>query len=339
MSLALLADRPTDSLPPRGSIVRLRPLPSLVAKTEEMPEDWQTGDRPAAADGCAGMIFSPSDIARRQSAGWRGAAAEVVQITRHERFEYGARSPLHLLIAAERAEQHDGETVVEGLPPSHLHTASRKLTFVPAGRQLHGWSDPRILTRSLHFYFDPSGPLVDPELGFGEIDFEPRLFFDDAAIWATSTKLGALIENPGSGNRLYAEALVAVLAHELVRLNRGIAPVEPATRGGLAGWQRNRVLQYIEANLAEPISLATLADLARLSPFHFARAFKQSFTVPPHRYHTARRIERAKELLARPTLSVTDIALSIGFSETGSFTAAFRRLTGRTPTDYRRSLE
>jgi AraC family transcriptional regulator len=283
--------------------------------------------------------FSPADIARRQSAGWRGAVAEVVQITRHQRFEYQARSPLHLLIATERAEQHDGEIVLEGLPPSHLHTTSRKLTFIPAGRRLRGWSDPRVLARSLHFYFDPTGPLMDPELAFGEIDFEPRLFFDDAAIWATSTKLGGLIENPGSGNRLYAEALVTVLAHELARLNRGIAPVEPATRGGLAGWQRNRVIQYIEANLAEPISLATLADLAKLSPFHFARAFKQSFTVPPHRYHTGRRIERAKEMLARPTLSVTDIALSVGFSETGSFTAAFRRLTGRTPTDYRRSLE
>jgi AraC family transcriptional regulator len=339
MSLAQLAERPANALTRSGAIVRLRPVPSLVGTTEETMEEWPAVARGATSTGCAGVDFSPADIARRQSAGWRGAAAEVVQITRHQRFEYQACSPLHLLIATERAEQHDGETVVEGLAPSHLHTASRKLTFIPAGRQLRGWSDPRVLARSLHFYFDPSGPLMDPELGFGEIDFEPRLFFDDAAIWATSAKLGALIENPGSGNRLYAEALVTVLAHELARLNRGIAPVEPATRGGLAGWQRNRVIQYIEANLAEPISLATLADLARLSPFHFARAFKQSFTVPPHRYHTGRRIERAKEMLARPTLSVTDIALSVGFSETGSFTAAFRRLTGRTPTDYRRSLE
>ncbi|HTZ79094.1 MAG TPA: AraC family transcriptional regulator [Stellaceae bacterium] len=332
MSLALLADRHAGKPSHSGSTIRLRSLPDLADRVEG-------GAEPQGSDDGLGISFSPADIARRQSASWRGAAAEIVQITRHERFEYRARSPMHLLIASERAEQHDGETAVEGLPASHLHTASRKLTLVPAGRQLHGWSDPRILTRSLHVYFDPSGPLVDPELGFADIAFEPRLFFDDPAIWATSAKLGALVENPGPCNRLYAEALIAVLAHELARVNRGIAPNEPATRGGLAGWQRNRVMQYIEANLAEPISLATLAGLVRLSPFHFARAFKQSFTVPPHRYHTARRIERAKELLAAPALSVTDIALSVGFSETGSFTAAFRRLTGRTPTDYRRSLE
>jgi AraC family transcriptional regulator len=60
--------------------------------------------------------------------------------------------------------------------------------------------------------------------------------------------------------------------------------------------------------------------------------------MPPHRYHNARRIDHAKTLLARPTCSVTEIALTVGFSETSSFTAAFRKATGSTPTAYRRSL-
>jgi AraC family transcriptional regulator len=84
--------------------------------------------------------------------------------------------------------------------------------------------------------------------------------------------------------------------------------------------------------------LAKLAGLARLSPFHFARAFKQSFELPPHRYLTLRRIERAKELLRQPDLSVTRIGLNVGFSDTSSFSAAFRRETGVTPTDFRRVL-
>ena len=73
---------------------------------------------------------------------------------------------------------------------------------------------------------------------------------------------------------------------------------EPPVRGGLAGWQQRIVTSYIEEHLAEPISLATLAQLARLSTYYFCRAFKQSFGVPPHRYHTNRRIEHAKALLA-----------------------------------------
>ena len=130
-----------------------------------------------------------------------------------------------------------------------------------------------------------------------------------------------------------------MLAHQLVRLQLGIQPVRPAAMGGFATWQCNRVVEYIDAHLSEAISLIELAELARLSPFHFARAFKRSFGAPPHRFHVERRIERAKTLLAKPALSITDIALELGYSETGSFTAAFRRITGRTPTRYRRTLK
>jgi len=109
-------------------------------------------------------------------------------------------------------------------------------------------------------------------------------------------------------------------------------------RGGLPGWQQKKVAQYIEEHLANEISLLSLAQLVRLSPFHFSRAFKQSFGMPPHRYLTWQRIERAKALLGERKLSVTEIGLDVGFSETSSFTAAFRKLTGETPTAYRRSL-
>src|SRR6188474_534588 len=109
-------------------------------------------------------------------------------------------------------------------------------------------------------------------------------------------------------------------------------------KGGLAAWQQRAVTAYIEEHLAEPILLATLARLARLSPYYFCRAFKQSFGIPPHRYHINRRIERAKTLLAKRARSVTDIGLTVGYSETSSFTTAFRKATGLTPSVYRRSL-
>ena len=98
-----------------------------------------------------------------------------------------------------------------------------------------------------------------------------------------------------------------VLAHELLRLQQGSAPTKQLVRGGLAAWQQRIVTTYIEEHLAEPILLATLAELAGLSTYHFCRAFKQPFGLPPHRYHTSRRIEHAKTLLAKPALSVTDI--------------------------------
>ncbi|HUI97909.1 MAG TPA: AraC family transcriptional regulator [Xanthobacteraceae bacterium] len=266
-----------------------------------------------------------------------------VEIVRREPYEYGSSSACHLLIMAERGARDDGETEVEGLPASTLRDFSGRLSFVPCGHRFRGWQKPRVLTRVTYFIIDPRGPLLDPELRFGETTFKPRLYFRDPELWAIAAKLkeqGG--NNAAAGQRQYAESLAILLAHELLRLN-GSAAVEGAepsyVRGGLAGWQRNRVADYVEEHLAENVSLATLADLARLSPFHFSRAFKQSFGSPPHRYLIGRRIERAKALLAAVEQSVTEIGLAVGFAETSSFTSAFRKHTGVTPTVYRRSLD
>jgi AraC family transcriptional regulator len=164
------------------------------------------------------------------------------------------------------------------------------------------------------------------------------LFFFDADVWATALKLKAQLQYPFRSQRAYVEALGIALGHELARSNEVALSFASQTRGGLSGWQQKRVAQYIEQHLADEISLLSLAQLAELSPFHFARAFKQSFGVPPHRYLTRQRIERAKTLLGERRLSVTEIGLDVGFSETSSFTAAFRKVTGETPTAYRRSL-
>ena len=165
-----------------------------------------------------------------------------------------------------------------------------------------------------------------------------KLFFEDAALLDTALRLKRSLESPTSESRLYLEALGIVLVHELIRLNRATPRSEPQLRGGLAGWQQRTVTAYIDAHLGEPVSLATLAGLARLSPYYFCRAFKQSFGVPPHRYHTNRRIEHAKALLAKRGQSVTDIGLTVGYSETSSFTTAFRKATGLTPSAYQRSF-
>jgi AraC family transcriptional regulator len=264
---------------------------------------------------------------------------ETVQVMRHTPFEYGFQARCHLLIAAELAERYDGETFVEGLPRSTLRDFTHKLTFVPAGHDFRGWQRPRALTRTTYFYIDPRGPLADPALRFIEIEFKPRLFFYDRDLWETALKLKSLVENAGSMHRQYAEALGIVLTHELVRINGDGGHREPVSRGGLAPWQQKRVAAYIEERVADDIPLATLAELARLSPYHFSRSFKRSFGMPPHRYHANRRIEWAKHLLANRELSITTIALDVGFSDTSTFTAAFHRLTGQTPSCYRRTLD
>ncbi len=248
------------------------------------------------------------------------------------------QAPLHLLVAYEQGLRHEGETRAQGVPRSTLKDLKRKLTFVPAGCEFQEWHEPRSALQITYVYIEPSELRVGPNSDDGSTNSAPRLLFEDSVLWETVSKLKALIESAGAGDRHYLEAVGTVLAHELTRIIAGHALSERPTRGGLAAWQQRLVIEYIEEHLAEEIPLTTLADLARLSPHHFCRAFKQSLGRPPCRYHGVRRIERAKVLLAMPATSVTEIGLSLGYSETSSFTAAFRRGTGLTPTEYRRNL-
>jgi len=283
--------------------------------------------------------ISPPDIARRRLENWGAIQADNVRVTRRETFEYGFRARRHLLIAYERAERDDGETLIEGLPKSTLREFNCKLSFVPAGHRFYGWQTPRVLTRVTYFYIDLQDPMFDLDSGIACPTISPRLFFFDQAVWDTALKLKAEIGNSDPCSRQYAQALSLVLVHELIRLERTASVAVRPLRGGLPAWQQKRIVEFIEAHLAEEISLTVLAELADLSLFHFARAFTQSFGVPPHRYHMARRMDRARSLLQRPALSVTQIGVQIGFRETSSFTKAFRRFTGLTPTEYRHHRE
>jgi AraC family transcriptional regulator len=282
---------------------------------------------------------APSRFVARRGMKWRGMGAEFVQATSHDRIEYSFRSPVHLLAAYQHGTRREGESYVEGLPRSTLRDVTKKLIFVPASHDYREWHDPRILPGVTYFYFDPAQLQADFEMNDTDVLFAPRLLFEDATIWSTAAKLKQAMDAQDAENRLYVEALGIVLVHELIRLNRGAPRTEAPVRGGLAAWQQRIVTAYIDEHLPEQISLATLAGLARLSTYYFCRAFKQSFGIPPHRYHTNRRIEQAKVMLAARSHSVTEIGLTLGFSDTSSFTAAFRKTAGQTPSFYQRSLQ
>lgn len=167
----------------------------------------------------------------------------------------------------------------------------------------------------------------------------PRCCADDDEIFLSDTARQSKDLRPKLNTKGGSAPFGVLPVHELpvygaLDLESAREPV--IVHGGLAGWQKRRVAEYIEAHLPDRISLTTLAALARLSPYHFSRAFKQSFGMPPHRYHVGRRVEHAKVLLAG--LPVTDVALAVGYGETSSFSAAFRRATGLSPTQYRRRI-
>jgi AraC family transcriptional regulator len=263
-------------------------------------------------------------------------AAEIIQATKRQRIDIRFHAPVHLLVVGQRGERIAGETLVEGVPQSTLHKLGGRLTFVPAGHDYHDWQDPRILTRSIYFYFDPNKLKVSAG-NFPREEMAPRLFFQNKMLLETAQKLGGLIERSDANEEVYLQALGTVLAHELVQLNDGKPVASPGVRGGLAGWQERALVEYIETHLSENISMATMADIVSLSRFHFSRAFKQSFGIPPHAFHCARRIERAKELLEDPAYSITGVAMELGFNGTNRFSVQFRKMAGMTPSAYRRT--
>jgi len=107
-------------------------------------------------------------------------------------------------------------------------------------------------------------------------------------------------------------------------------------RGGLAPWQLARVRQHIDRHLASRLTNSGLAALVRLSEDHFARAFKASVGCPPHTYVVARRVERAKTLMLRSDLPLSQIALAAGFVDQPHLTRLFRARVGASPASWQR---
>jgi AraC family transcriptional regulator len=118
----------------------------------------------------------------------------------------------------------------------------------------------------------------------------------------------------------------------------------PATIGAADGasselpaCRLRRVTQYIQENLRRELRLAELSALVHMSPYHFARLFKRSTGVPPHKFLVRCRIDEARALLAARTAPIAEISRSVGFRTPSHFTTTFRRITGTTPSAYRSS--
>ena len=280
--------------------------------------------------------ITPSGSVRRFGTGWHEWFSERVHVPVGSKVEFRFQGPRHLLVLYNEGVRRSGETSIHGLESSSLRSLAHKLTFVPAGHAYREWHETGSSTRIAFLYIDPA---AFQKLDDGEIGFPPRILFEDFLVWDTASKLKNTIESGQAKCTPYLEALSGVLAHELSRIDHKIPRQLSVNRGGLAGWQERAVVDYIEEHLGEQISLLTLGGLARLSVHHFCRAFKQSVGLPAHQYQVQRRMEVAKLLLADRTMSVTDIALSLGYAQTSSFSNAFRKTTGWKPTVYRREFQ
>jgi AraC family transcriptional regulator len=159
--------------------------------------------------------------------------------------------------------------------------------------------------------------------------------FRSQAIQSTLRNLWALSDEEGAPSRLLARAAGCEILATLCRLSGASLAT---TRGGLAPWAKRRCLELMQERLSEDISLDELAAEARLSPFHFARMFKESVGVPPRVHLTRLRLERACDLLETTDLPVTEIAFEVGYSSNQVLARLFLKHRHMTPSDYRRAV-
>jgi AraC-like DNA-binding protein/PAS domain-containing protein len=186
------------------------------------------------------------------------------------------------------------------------------------------------------------------------------------SVWALFARTGSLLQRRGSGadrvvglqdrngggprcalvsepvlslrsqvSAIDSEFLMRPRATLLPELERQFV-IEPA-RGGLSVGALRRVCEFIESHLEENIGLDAMAAQAHLSVYHFARAFKFSTGVPPHRYVMEQRVKRAQHLLVQTDLPLAAIASAVGFSDQGHLSRQFRALAGTTPSSYRKT--
>lgn len=170
-----------------------------------------------------------------------------------------------------------------------------------------------------------------------KIELLDRVGFEDAAAARILEMLSreASISDPSS--RLFVEQAIDLLCIQLIRghSSHGVLP-EPPSRQGLAPWQVNRVTEYMLERVGEVITLQELASLVHLSRFHFCTAFRRATGNTPHGWLVLQRIARARKLLEDSDLSVTDVGLVVGYGTPSAFAAAFRKVVGTTPTEFRR---
>jgi AraC family transcriptional regulator len=223
-----------------------------------------------------------------------------------------------------------GVAVVEERPPGGEWLANRVaagdffLTTATSPTEMRWQADPGAPFTVMHVYI---GVGMMQHIALREVSGERD---DTLSALLAQIRAELIDQHPPSGP--FIQGIAQALAVHLGRTYRIDAERQ---RGGLQAFKLHRVFQAMREQLAQPFDLASMADLAELSEFHFSRVFKQSTGLSPSHYFIRLRMEEARRLLSETDDAIIDIALAVGYNSPSHFAAVFRKHAGVPPSTYR----
>lgn len=168
-------------------------------------------------------------------------------------------------------------------------------------------------------------------LSSDRIELKPTFAQSDPFVYGVGLAFQKELDSGNLGGAIYLESLFNALMMHLLRHYATNQRTQLDNQEGLTKSQQNRVIDYIEAHLAQNISLEELSQLVNLSNYYFSRLFKRSMGITPHQYIVHQRVEQAKKLLLKQNLTIVEVANLVGFANQSHLNYHFKRILGTTP--------
>lgn len=226
----------------------------------------------------------------------------------------------------------DGTWTRERLGPGAVSLLTR------AQRAHWQWSMPIDVT---HVYLSPqlmanvASEVMDCHVA--EVRLADILRTDDPMMTAAMRQISAEAREGALGGALYVESVARCLIVHLLRRYASIANRHRSVPGGLSPRQQRVIIDHIEDNMAEPMTLAGMAAELGLTPCLFARMFRKSFGRPPYAHVMGLRLKRARNLLEQSDMPIKQVAAVCGFNDQAHLTRLFSRTHGQAPAGFRKA--
>ncbi|KRQ98092.1 helix-turn-helix domain-containing protein [Bradyrhizobium valentinum] len=231
-----------------------------------------------------------------------------------------------------RFERRDGKAFVKGM------TRPGTVTIIPAGSSSR-WDIYQPLSVLQLYLPQTTLERVGHEVGTAApSDLVEQTAHPDPITSRLLLSAADALEGSAALDALFRHQLTDLLATRLLAAYAGSPARFQPVMGGLSPKVLGRAIERLRSDGDADVSLAALAADAGLSRFHFCRAFKESTGLSPHAWLRQHRLEQAMHMLRDPDVSVVSVAAALGYSSQTAFAAAFRKLTGETPSDWRRRM-